>query len=447
MWNRIMIENEPRQTNSQETRKIQMTLEGRGSYEDWTFAKADTSYLTHKLHDYPARMIPQISQRLIDRYSPKRGKILDPFCGSGTTLVEARFANRNAVGNDINPLAVLIAKVKSTPINFIDVGFDASEFFSVIQREYVQAKKNGKLPEPPTHLLPNLLHWFKEPVARDLEFLYENIIHIENKDIQDFLKVIFSDTVFKTSNIDHRSSRFIRTLHKEELGKFRPNVLEHFHRKLFDSVARMLQYSRRLRELNIDDDLLITVRKGDARELPVPDNEFDAAITSPPYGEEKNTVGYIRWSKLSIAWLRLNSHELKECEKRTLGATGIKNTLEQLDELPSPTALKILKEVAKTDSGRIKDALPFFFDYLRTLEEVYRVLKPRSFYCIVIGDRSIRKKLLDMEKITVELGNAAGFKHVQSFFRKIPMKLIPWSTPTGKTISRESIVILQKDGC
>jgi len=421
-----------------------MTLEGKQSNEDWTFAKVDTSYFTHKLHDYPARMIPQIAQRLIQHYSPNRGTILDPFCGSGTTLIEARLADRSAIGNDINPLAILLSKVKSTPIDFARTGFDASEFFHTLRTEYHEEHTKGTLPKPPLEILPNLLHWFKEPVARDLEFLYEKILQVEDEDLRDFLKIVFSDTVFRTSNIDHRSSRFIRILHEEELAKFKPNVLEHFQKKLFDSVTRMVQYCRKLRELNVRDDLIITVRKGDARQLQFREDSFDAAITSPPYGEEKNTIGYVRWSKLSIAWLRLNSHALNESEKMALGGVVGEDTLDHLSELQSPTALKVLKEISKKDPARIKDALPFFFDYLKTFEEVYRVINPGAFYSVVIGDRSIRRRLLDMEKVTVEFGATTGFKHIQSFFREIPMKLIPWNTPTGKTISRESIIILQK---
>jgi hypothetical protein len=75
---------------------------------------------------------------------------------------------------------------------------------------------------------------------------------------------------------------------------------------------------------------------------------------------------------------------------------------------------------------------------------MHRVLRRHSHCCIVIGDRSIRKKRLDMEAVTVELAKEAGFSHETSFFREIPQKLIPWTTPTGKTISRESIVILTK---
>jgi len=88
--------------------------------------------------------------------------------------------------------------------------------------------------------------------------------------------------------------------------------------------------------------------------------------------------------------------------------------------------------------------LPFFFDYLGTLKEMHRVLKANSHCCLVIGDRSIRKRRLDMEKVTLELAKEAGFAHKVSFFREIPQKLIPWTTPTGETISKESIVILTK---
>lgn len=58
--------------------------------EDWTFADADTQYMTHGLHPYPAGMIPQIANRLIERYSKPRLTVLDPFCGSGSVLVESR---------------------------------------------------------------------------------------------------------------------------------------------------------------------------------------------------------------------------------------------------------------------------------------------------------------------------------------------------------------------
>jgi hypothetical protein len=426
---------------------IQTTLIGEKIAEDWNFPKANTSYLTHGLHEYPARMIPQIAKRLILRHTTAGTRILDPFCGSGTTLIEARLAKRYSVGVDVNPFAVLLAKTKVTPIDFKAVSFDHLNFFERLENEYVSLKRKGELPEPPKHIFPNLLHWFKEPVARDLEFLYQKIEEVADEDIKNLLRIVFSDTVFRTSNIDLRASRFIRTKPQEKLADFNPNVLLQFKKKLAVSVRQVERFSRRVKTIESEwnpEQPVASVRQGDARKLPFKNGEFDAIITSPPYGEEKNTVAYSRWAKLSLHWLRLNGKSIKEAEKSTLGALTPSNIKDLLNLLPSQTASALLKEILAYDENRVKDALPFFFDYFHALREMYRVLKENSYCCIVIGDRSIRKKHLDMERVTVELAIEAGFAHKESFFREIPQKLIPWTTPTGKTISRESIVILVK---
>ncbi|MEM2991050.1 MAG: DNA methyltransferase, partial [Halobacteria archaeon] len=62
--------------------------------EDWTFKEANTHEYTHGLHPYPARMCPQIARKLIKLYSKPKDIIFDPFCGSGTVLVEAKLAGR-----------------------------------------------------------------------------------------------------------------------------------------------------------------------------------------------------------------------------------------------------------------------------------------------------------------------------------------------------------------
>jgi len=83
---------------------------------DWDFKDFSTQYLTHTFHSYPARFIPQIPLTFIKLFTEERGIVLDPFCGCGTTLVESFLNNRNSIGNDFNPLAALISKVKTTLI-------------------------------------------------------------------------------------------------------------------------------------------------------------------------------------------------------------------------------------------------------------------------------------------------------------------------------------------
>jgi DNA modification methylase len=81
---------------------------------DWELINADTDYYTHEYHPYSAKYIPQIPNRLISAFSKKDDLILDNFVG--TTLVESRVLGRNAIGVDVNPLACLISKVKTTVI-------------------------------------------------------------------------------------------------------------------------------------------------------------------------------------------------------------------------------------------------------------------------------------------------------------------------------------------
>ena len=80
--------------------------------EDWDFSGENTQYLLHRLHSYPARFIPQIPKRAITRWSKPGDLVLDPFCGSGTTLLECSLAGRNSIGIDNNPVATLISRAK-----------------------------------------------------------------------------------------------------------------------------------------------------------------------------------------------------------------------------------------------------------------------------------------------------------------------------------------------
>lgn len=101
---------------------------------DWTFSNADTKYLTHGLHPYPARMIPQIPATLLNHYKrtgviSEGDRVYDPFSGSGTTAVEARLHGLHAEANDINPLACLLTAAKSVPLDTTELA-DARGFLT-----------------------------------------------------------------------------------------------------------------------------------------------------------------------------------------------------------------------------------------------------------------------------------------------------------------------------
>ena len=145
-------------------------------------------------------MIPQIARRLIEMYGKDKKILLDPFAGSGTALLEAKLHKnfKKAYGIDINPLALLISKVKTTEINPQSLW---NEYHKIVENS-LEDKKNKKQIQKPDFF--NVEFWFKPEVITDLSIIKRNINEIKDKDIQDFFLVAFSETVRDVSNTRNR---------------------------------------------------------------------------------------------------------------------------------------------------------------------------------------------------------------------------------------------------
>lgn len=413
--------------------------------EDWDFADADTQKYTHGLHAYPARMIPQIAHRLIERYSDPYDLVLDPFCGSGTVLTEAKLMKsherphpdhpRSAVGNDINPLALLLAKVKSKPIDPRLLDENVAVLLRNVEQDIIRLR-NGQLSveAPNEKEFPNLTHWFKDYVINELGVIRLNTKKLSDTGFRDFASVCFSLTVRKVSNIYNPGDTFIKRLSPQKLEKYRPDVLKTFREYTKQATALMKAFSRACFS-----DIDINVTFADARNLPFSDDSIDLIVTSPPYGEERNTISYTRWSKLSSLWLGYESSFVRKIERASLGGRD-----EPSLQTHSQTLNDILDETARIDQELAKSAASFFRDYYGCLEEMYRVLKKSRFCCVVVGNRSLKRKRVPMDMVTKEFGEKIGFGHETTSYRKIPTKAIPWVVAKGETIAGENIIILKK---
>ena len=404
----------------------QLTLNGK-KLEDWTFRGADTQEHIHCIHPYPARMIPQIAKRLIEKYSKPNDIVLDPFCGSGSVLAEAKILERISIGIDINPLACLIAKVKITPI----APKSLEHYWNWIN-EKLKERINPKIPD-----FFNLKYWFKEKTIKELAEIKAVISQIKDKNIRDFFYVCFSKTVIDVSLCRSKEYKLYR-MPKEEIERFNPDTFKEFEENVKRGIKGMKDYYERVTEKPA------IVMLGDSRDMPLEDRSVDLIVTSPPYGDSKTTVAYGQFSRYSALWIGFDEGLVRAVDKISLGGTRKKPNFH------SKTLETVIAEIEKRNERRARDVESYFADLGKCITEFSRVLKSNGYACIVIGNRTVSRVKIPIDKIIVEIGREANFEHIATFYRDIPTKKIPWANAPEniaglkcETIKRESIVVLK----
>jgi len=427
--------------------------------EDWDFAGEDTQYLTHGLHPYPARMVPQIARRLLRRFASKNDVVLDPFCGSGGVLVEARLAGLNSIGVDINPLACLLAEVKSNPIEPSLLESWWRRLKSQITREVISFKFEGVDIDLPNFSNTNIEYWFKPETMKELAIIRRSLEAIRENHVRKFFEVPFSLTVREVSGVRKKEYKLYR-LPEEEWKQYSPDVLGTFTRYVEKSIQKMREFYR-----EADKNVFSKVFMGDTRLLfterfPYEGNELlknyppRIIVTSPPYGDSRTTVAYGQFSRLSSLWLNFepefNTEVVMKVDKLSLG--GDSNKCKKDIDADLPVLNQIIEMIRERDERRSIETLAYFIDLYDCLRKMYDSLDYGGYCCIVIANRTVRRLIIPTHIIIAEMGVKIGFENeIIIIPRNIPTKRLPWENAPenipgfkGKTMSRENIVIMRK---
>jgi DNA modification methylase len=415
----------------------------------WSFKeleRSETSYLTHSYHTYPAKFIPQLAARLISENSNIGDLICDPFMGSGTTLVEAIVNGRRTYGTDISPVAVLITRAKTTPIEPQNLERRVYSLRNTIKHHPINENKQTLLLKDDDDLavvLPTnkrIDYWFPEKQKHDLSVILSAVMSIDDEDIRNFLLCAFS-------NILKGCSRWMMKSIKPTIDKNK--IINDAYHSFFIHAYRMLKKNRvfwkKLEGKKID----CIVDNVDARKMRIHDDSVSLIVTSPPY---VTSYEYADLHQLTAIWLGYIDR-LSEFRTRFIGSTQKEHNQSKLYSDIGKATVDKLRLIDKREANGVEQ---YFFEMQQCFEEMYRALKHGGRISIVIGDTDLKKVKIHNADVLLQAMEKIGFRVYDIIKRPIPSKILPLTRDekTGRFVATtksdrlayptESILIIEK---
>ncbi len=401
----------------------------------WDFRQANTKEFTHCYHNYPAMMIPQVAERLLTKYGKNAKLLFDPYCGTGTSLVEANLKGIDAVGTDLNPLARLIAKTKTANINLQILDLYLRDFNDYIfSLMFGLNKISVVIPQ-----INNIEFWFDKAVQEKLAFIKDFISKITDYEIANFFKVAFSETVRESSWTRNSEFKLYR-MTAEQMQRFNPDVFGLMQNKLARNHKGLKAFLEE-RKANSQVFAFNTTENIENLER----ESLDIVLTSPPYGDSRTTVAYGQFSRLANEWLDVK--DANQIDNNLMGGRKQK----QICSFSSQILNESLEKIANIDEKRANDVSSFYCDYEKSIQNITPTIKKSGYACFVVGNRNVKGTTLPTDEITKDFFESQGFNHVETIIRNIPNKRMPSKNSptnvigkTGETMSKEFIVVMQK---
>lgn len=362
---------------------------------DWDFADAGVAEGPHAVHPYPAKFIRELPRQLIDELSEGGDLVLDPFSGGGTTAVEAQLSGRRFVGIDANPVANLIARVKTTAVSS-DGETEIERLCEVVQGAPLGTARDVWLPD-----IPNLGKWYDPNVFRQLGHLRTIVLdEISNEAASDVAMLAFISTANRLS-YQESETRYVSAPRPIAPDAVRTGFLKDL-RRIGSLVASMPS----------ERSALTRIMQGDARDPTVFDeiNDVSLVVTSPPY---PNSYDYHLYQRFRLFWLGEGPKVLRDLE---IGS-HLKN---QSDSDPIRTYLNDMEVVLKNLS---------------------RVLRQGGLVAMVVGSGVHKGEVFDTASHLRHVAEGVGFVTVEPIHRELPTRRRS-VTQAGRRLSTEQIILM-----
>ncbi|UJA20951.1 class I SAM-dependent methyltransferase [Thermoleophilia bacterium SCSIO 60948] len=372
-----------------------------------------TTHGTHGLHRFPAKFVPQIPRWALREFSHPGALVVDPFVGSGTTLVEALRYPVRAIGIDLDPLACAIARAKADVPNLEDVRLAWSR---VIARwPHVPVPANV-----PMSGVDNPGHWFSEGARSELDGLFRAIEAVEmNARTRAFLHVAVSSVLRRVSNADDQSMKtYVSHTNPKD-----PPAVRAIVGKSVDRAIAGLASLENMRNSRAE---MPRVLHADARELPIESSSVDLMITSPPY---LDSVDYQYNLMAEYFWLGplVGAESRDDFNLLRRQATGAKNPLSETLHVPKSVAGLLSAEHVPHD--RWRSTVSYLQDLDTHLAEAARCLKRHGIYVMVVGNSGSRNGEVPLHDCLTRMAASRGLSlehafgyRVRRHYMKFPRK-------------------------
>lgn len=416
------------------------------------FNSHSTLYATHGLHAFAAKCPPPLVRYALRYYSKPGDLVLDPMVGSGTALVEAQLMGRNSIGYEIDPLAQLIAQVKSREIDDVNieqaqkqVSHRATRDWTLLRSVRVPAAVQARSGPPD---FPNRDYWFEPDVAAALSLLSHHITVVETTEpTRAFLWVAFSSLILARTSVANARD-IIHSRHHYWKHPTPPDVLGRFEARVNQMRKQMADFRQRCEEAPLA--AKAKVYLGDARCLGLPSASVDLVFTSPPYA---TALDYPRAHFLAIPWMatalnvdlasyRANAPNYVGSQQGKLNGSLVID--QGLDSLKQTCA--VLRELDKTSGREAKLCHRYFVDMQAVLSEIARVLKHGRHAVIVVCPSHIRRVAVPTHEVFVEMVHPLGLRLARQHIRTISerRRVMPYMNAFGSRMSTEYVLIFQK---
>lgn len=430
----------------------------------------ESNFSYQYIHYYPGRIHPFIPRFIfaLGDLAHLDGVMLDPFAGSGTILLECMLnpvLRRKCYGIEINPVARLISKVKTTAINDQEVGRCLAELrkiFTGVRKSDIDypAFKNRDL-------------WFTKPALTGLCKLRFSIDVLgASSDIKDFFWVCFSSMIRKVAKADpyipppvvlkpekyryspRKYGRLIDFLKRAE----NPKVWSLFEDVVTANKSKMkdFSYCHQMSNCRIDAKLIwddasaIKVGRMGERGIIYKDSSrrlqsevIDLILTSPPYLTAQK---YIRSNRLELFWLGYSEEDVNYLEKESIGSESVASNWE-MEDLGIQSVDGLVKNTMSKSTERAQNIHRYFGKMKLALKEMYRVLRPGGFAILVVGDNKVRGKHIGTYRLLCDSAMKCGFEEVAILKDVIRGRsMMTKRNGTGGLIKNEYVIILEKRG-